>query len=210
MQSSLLMERFCSTIPTSQHTNDDHLPAKCRRRPARRLRPVPCHPGTCPCPVLVRMDQYGGGTAGAGKLRHLLRLTFAATHVRPRRDQRPACSNLRIQPACADSLQQRGVALARRGTTWHGHGSVTTPARRHARSRASTRRDQRPVFCGSTHPTGPLKFPASGRPGVSDGAWCRFAATWVPARYSRAGAPDGSPAWGRTVRPEGRRLRPGS
>ena len=132
--------------------------------------------------------------------------------VRPRRDQRPACSNLRIQPACADSLQQRGVALARRGTTWHGHGSVTTPARRHVRSRASTRRDQRPVFCGSTHPTGPLKFPASGRPGVSDGAWRRFAATasWMPARYSRAGAPDGSPAWGRTVRPEGRRLRPGS
>ena len=79
MRSSLLMERFCSTIPTSQHTNDDHLPAKCRRRPARRLRPIPCHPHTCPCPVLILMDQYGSGTAGAGKLRHLLRLTFAAT-----------------------------------------------------------------------------------------------------------------------------------
>ncbi len=44
LRSSLLMERFCGTIPTSQHTNDDRLPAKCRRRPARRIRPVPCYP----------------------------------------------------------------------------------------------------------------------------------------------------------------------
>ncbi len=44
LRSSLLMERFCGTMPTSQHTNDDRLPAKCRRRPARRIRPVPCHP----------------------------------------------------------------------------------------------------------------------------------------------------------------------
>ena len=68
---------------------------------------------------------------------------------RTRRDQRSVHSNLRIQPAYADSLQQRGWLwqCAGRGTTWHGHdhGSVTTPARRHVRSRAPTRRDQRPV-----------------------------------------------------------------
>ena len=79
MRSSLLMERFAALY---QRINI-LMTITCLPNAAGGLqgacRPVPCHPGTCPCPVLVRMDQYGSGTAGAGKLRHLLRLTFAAT-----------------------------------------------------------------------------------------------------------------------------------
>ena len=81
-----------------------------------------------------------------------------------RRDQRSACSCLRIQPVHASSLRQRGAALAMRCTTCT---AMSPPAWLHVRSRRHhSRRDQRPVH-SNTHPTRLLKCPGGHGHGVA-------------------------------------------
>ena len=87
------------------------------------------------------------------------------------------------------------------GMSARGHQPAETSGRFSADPRIQ------PAHSNSPHRGGPAS--ATGH-GVASRRRRDTTASWMPARYSRAGRPDGSPAWGRTVRPEGRRLRPGS
>ena len=76
-------------------------------------------------PHRTRRDQRGGRHCGRGIPRGSRSLQ---RRVRPRRDQRPVHSNLRIQPAYADSLQQRCGSGNAQGAVPLGMGTTTVPS----------------------------------------------------------------------------------